>query len=277
MRRILISIAVFSLLAGCSSEPEPTAGGGETGTAPAGMSEEAAKRQAAEKMVADCMRGKGFQYEVPPPLDTRLRSAEFVGLSSVLKTDDEIRPLRQKYGFAVYSPQVYPNDPMVAKPKSDPNRNPNNKIYDALDDARKKAYDAAMGGAGSGSGCVDEAYGKYFGTAGQRDDTVNKQRAYEKFRTDPAVVRAAQKWADCLRGKGYQVKSAEPGRIENEMRDLVNQPIAAGKTVSDAEARRQLPKEIEAAVADLDCRGDYAEIARTKYAKVITDGPGAAG
>ncbi|GAB7049165.1 hypothetical protein [Catenuloplanes indicus] len=284
MRRTLISIAVtvtgLTLLTGCGGTGTDTGTGTPAATEPAaagGLSDEAAKRQEAEKMIADCMKEKGFQYEVVPPIETRSRSADFTGAASLLKTDEELRQYRQKYGFGIYSAQLYPDDPMVKLPDVNPDANPNNKIREGLDPARQQAWDAAFSSdpkAGrTEPGCSDLAYEKYLGSA-DPDVQAEEARAYEQYRTDPDVVKAAHEYGDCLRGKGYKVASTEPGLIDNGVYDLINAPMMNGEPVSAAEAKTRLAEEITASLADLDCRGDYATIARTEYASIVTRGGG---
>lgn len=289
MRRTLISLAVattgLALLTGCGDTGTTTDAGG-TGGAPAtsaatglsAVSDETTKRQTVEKMIADCMKTKGFQYEVPPPIQMSSRSADFTGASSLLRTDDELRQYRQRYGYGIYSAQLFPDDPMVKLPVMRPGNNPNNKIREALDPARQKAWDAALGSdpkvGRTEPGCADAAYEKVFGTA-DPDQDANNKRAYEKFRTDPAVVKAAQQYGDCLREKGYKVASAEPGIIDNGLYDLINAPVTRGEKPDTAEAKARLAKEITASLDDLACRGDYATIARTRYANIVTVGGGA--
>jgi hypothetical protein len=283
MRRTLISLAVtvtgLTLLTGCGGTGTGTGATSTTGPAAAsgGLSDEATKRQTAEKMIADCMKEKGFQYEVAPPLEMGSRSSEFTGPSSLLKTDEELRQYRQKYGFGIYSAQLYPDDPMVKEPEMNPDNNPNNKIREALDPARQEAWDAAFSSdpkAGRAEpGCSDIAYEQIFGS-GDPDKQAEEARAYETYRTDPDVVKAAHEYGDCLRGKGYKVESTEPGTIENGVYDLINAPMMNGEEVSAAEAKKRLGEEITASLADVDCRGDYAIIARTEYATVVTRGGG---
>ncbi|MFI5838215.1 hypothetical protein ACIA8K_00650 [Catenuloplanes sp. NPDC051500] len=286
MRRTLISIAVtvtgLTLLAGCGG----TDADADTGTAsstgqPAagGLSDEATKRQAVQKLIADCMKEKGFQYEISPPVEMNSRSAEFTGPASVLKTDEEMRAYRQKYGFGIYSEQVFPDDPMVKQPDFNPEDNPNNKIREALDPARQEAWDAAFSSDGKNGrnepGCADTANEQVFGTnEADPEKQAEKDREYEKFRTDPAVVKAAHEYGDCLRGKGYKVASTEPGMIENAVYDVINEPRFNGEQVSAAEAKKRLAEEITASLADLDCRGEYATIARTQYGAVVATGGG---
>jgi len=282
--RIPLAVAVTGafLLAGCGSDD--TAGTASAEAGPNGtvaptmaLSEEATKRLSAEKEVAACMKQKGFQYEVPPVHEESFVFAEYIGTAGLLRTDDELRKYRQKYGFGIYSVFVYPDDPMVKRPDVDPDRNPNNAIRAALDPPRRKAYDAAYMSdpkAGRrGQGCADIAYAKYF-VSTDPDVQAGQKRAYEQYRTDPQVVTAAQKYADCLVAKGYKVASAEPGKVEEGVPALIRATTHGAPEVPIAEAKAQLPKEIAASLADVDCRGDYARITRTKYAKVVSAGNG---
>jgi len=285
MRRTLISIAVtvtgLTLLTGCGGTGTGTPSSASSAEPPAaagGLSDDATKRHNAQKLIADCMKEKGFQYEVPPPIEMgSSRSIEFTGPSSLLKTDEELRQYRQKYGFGIYSAQLYPDDPMVKRPEMNPGNNPNNKIREALDPARQQAWDAAFGSdpkAGrTEPGCTDVANEQIYGSS-EPDNEAEQARAYEQYRTDPDVVKAAHQYGDCLRGKGYKVASTEPGTIDTAVFDLINAPMMSGEEVSAAEAKTRLSDEIKASLADLDCRGDYATIARTEYATVVTHGGG---
>ena len=291
MRRLTVSLAALSLavLAGCGGKAADGAaaapGTQSTGSAASDTNSAEVK---AENMIADCMKGKGFQY-VPHPLsfDEGNQVAKYAGLSSLLEPVDQVRAFRAKYGFGAYARLVFPNDPAVAVRQVDPSQNPNNAIRDALDPARQKAYDKALNGtaaavkaggkpaAGStDQGCAGEASLKFYGTGPSKDEQAAAGREYAKFQNDPAVVSAAQKYADCLENKGYHVASAQPGRVEESMFDDASSKAENAGTVSAAAAKSGLATEIKAALADLDCRADYATIARTKYAAAVKAGNG---
>ncbi|GAA2570612.1 hypothetical protein GCM10010435_51020 [Winogradskya consettensis] len=275
-----IPLAVLTtglLLTGCGSSADEAAESTASDRAGASTTDEVTNRQNAEKEIADCMKAKGFQYEVPPPLTTNAPSADYSGTASLLKSDDELRDFRKKYGFGIYAQLVWPDDPEVREPTSAPN--PNDAIRSALDPTRQKAYDAALGseskGGSDADGCATAAAKKYLGTTDlDSAETREAKRAYEKYRTDAKVVRAARKYADCLTGKGYKVPSAEPGQVENGVYDSIVDPLQDGDDVTAAQAKNELPREVKAALADLDCRGDYAEITRTQYAAVAVRGGG---
>ena len=325
MRRLLVPLAVLglALTAGCSDQETRDAGaeapaGATTTTAAADRNQ---KQQQAENLVADCMKAQGFKYVPQVPADLRHDSGRFAGGLSVLEPEAEVRKFRQKYGFGVFGRLVHPNDPAVAIQGPDPAGSPNDTIRGGLDAARRKAYDAALQGtvtefkgsdaeverkqkaevaAGKKLGCSREAYVKVFGdTESNAPAEQAREREYAAFQTDPQVVAAAQKWADCLRGQGYKVSSARPGEIDLAMAsaavdgklpagpeedsglpvpesDTMTAAVGGSASIAPAEAQAGLKREIKAALADLDCRTDYATLVRTKYAKVLLahDGQG---
>jgi hypothetical protein len=308
MRRLLVPMAVvgLALTAGCGAEDA-----GKDAAAPAGASATGAvdaKRQKAENLIADCMKAQGFQYVPHVIADVDPDSSRFAGQQSVLEAPDDVRRFREKYGFGVMSRLVYPNDPAVKQPEFDPAKNPNNALRDRLDPSRRKAYDLALEGVvDTGEdgkhkgdvkvpGCNGKAYTEVFGDTTPDEASRKAQgRAYTVFQTDPAVVAAAQKWADCLRGQGYRLKHIRPGEIETGMAELAMDgrlPAAPGESdlvptagaataavggstpVPAAAAKAGLQREVKAALADLGCRTDYATLVRSKYAKVLTAGDG---
>jgi hypothetical protein len=292
MRRLTVSLAALSLalLAGCGGKAADGAAGtakrdAATGTPDTGDANSAEVK--AENMIADCMKGKGFRY-VPHPLsfDDDNQVAKYAGLSSLLEPVDQVRAFRAKYGFGAYARLVFPNDPAVAVRQVDPNQNPNNAIRAALDPAQQKAYDKALTGDSDGltvkeaktksadQGCAGEASLKYYGSGPSKDEQAAAGREYAKFQNDPAVISAAQKYADCLKNKGYRVSSAQPGRVEESMFDDATAKAENAGAVSAAAAKSGLTTEIKAALDDLDCRAGYATLARTKYAAAVKAGNG---
>lgn len=303
MRRVLVPLAALglALVTACGGQDvEPVAG------APTAANPQA-QHQAMENLIADCMKKKGFQYvpHVPASGEDRLGVGRFTGPLSVLESPNEVRAFREKYGFGVFATMVYPNDPAVAVRKTDPADDPNTAIREALDPARRKAYDLALigdqeatkGKAGlekvtGDPGCGGEASIKVYGDGTDEAGAKDAERAYAAFQTDPEVVAAAQKYADCLRGRGYKVTTTRPGEVEDAMNSAAMNgelpaqagpngaklPVGgavtaavAGDTQLDPEvAKAALQTEIKAALADLDCRTDYALVVRSEYAGVLT-------
>jgi hypothetical protein len=132
----------------------------------------------------------------------------------------------------------------------------------------------AGGESTTSAGCAPTAAQKYFGNGPSEGQQAAAAREYAAFQNDPQVVAAAQKYADCLRGKGYPVASASPGTIEQSVRGSYLDKVSQGGTPGTAAAKIGLTNEIKAALDDLGCRTDYAELARTKYAAVIQAGTG---
>ena len=267
MRRVILMVVLglsvlTGCLAGCRSD--------STMVAPAGRAAQAdPKQQKYENLVAECMTGQGFAY-VPHPAVTPADSADtlYSGWKSVLQPPGDVRTFRQKYGFGLYARLVYPNDPVLSHgsaPDADREPNPNITIRDALDADRQQAYDVKLHDCGGVAG--REVYpSSPAGEPGHR------------ALSDPKVLAAVEEYAGCLRTKGHQVPDPEPGTIETTLydqateafgrRDLFN-PDAA-EQLSAAEARSGLTAEITLALTDLDCRADYANLARTGYAEAVT-------
>ncbi|GAA2903194.1 hypothetical protein Acy02nite_86600 [Actinoplanes cyaneus] len=293
MRRLMVSLTVlsFGLLAGCGDTDASDATTTDTaaGAGPAAATTDPDSAQVkAENMIADCMKKKGFQY-VPHPLDFGDNSpqAKYAGMTSVLQPADEVKAFRAKYGFGGYSRLVYPNDPAVAAPAVDPAKNPNNAIRAGLDPSRQAAYDVALegsakkakagteqGAAKGDQGCAGEAAAKYYGSGPSNDKKASAGREYAKFQNDAAMIAAAQKYASCLKAKGYRVTSAQPGMIEQSQFTAAIDAFTQAGQIDAAAAKSALDTEIKAALDDLECRTDYATLARTKWASVITTGNG---
>ncbi|WP_127501621.1 hypothetical protein [Actinoplanes solisilvae] len=286
MRRLTLILTSVTLaaLAGCGGAGD--AEDAETAAATPGVTQDTGQDSAqlkAENMTADCMKRKGFRY-VPHTLDfgDDNGQAKFAGMSSIVEPADQVRAFRAKYGFGGFSQIVYPNDPAVKQPEVDPAKNPNNAIRDALDPAQQKAYDAALHGAGGKGakagppkgdpGCANEAAAKYYGSGPSKDEQAAAAREFGKFKNDPAVVAAVGKYASCLKEKGYPVNAPQPGMIEQSMfSDAITKFSNAGQ-VDVATAKQALGIEIKAALDDLECRTDYAVLARAKGIAVVQGG-----
>jgi hypothetical protein len=289
MRLVVIGLAALSLAAlsacgGTTSAAEPAA------AAPAASvksdEELNAERLRYENLVADCMKKAGFTYK-PDTRDLAVRdpSDEFNGLKTTLLAEDQVRAYREKYGFGKYSQNVYPGDPKVTVHQPEFGNSPNAAAYDALDAAQQKAWDFALVGPEEKKGgtkapadntsCSAVASKEVYGDKEQSPDAAKAaEREWRAFQTDADVVAAADKYASCLTGKGYKPKVTTPGDIETQLYWAQQDKWYADTAKTNpATAKAELDKEIEMALADLDCRKDYAGLLRTKWAKVITNGP----
>lgn len=237
-------------------------------------------------MIADCMKAKGFSY-VPHPL----LSSDMVSASNLAARDPALTPYAQlrawraKYGFGIFSPEVYPNDPNVAEPAWSPSDNPNNAIYNALAPAQKQAYDLALNGVvaghekksdGSGSkplpdACALKASLAVYGTHPQDPNQgLLAKQAEQAFQTDPGVLTAAQGYASCLVSHGYRVTNVKPGTIEQ----TVSNAAQALHDKGGLTPQQGLTKEIKMALDDVDCGKAYEEKARPLVQKMLDSGVG---
>jgi hypothetical protein len=289
----------LTLLAGCGGEAAEVPGAGapkadasaDASSTTGAASDADANEVKAQNMIADCMKGKGFRY-IPHLANYGTGgddAAKFAGYLSILEPPEQVRTFRAKYGFGVYSQAVYPNDPAIVVKQPDPNENPNKAVRAALDPAQQKAYDIALDGVSGhptiggklppelqkaiADSCGGQASAKYPTGAGRtKEQEEAAGREYAKFQNDPAVVAAARKWADCLKDKGYRVTTAKPGSIEQSMFNDASGKVTDPGSVSAAAAKTGLANEIKAALDDLDCRTEYATIARTRFAATIRAG-----
>jgi hypothetical protein len=218
----------------------------------------------------------------------------YTARASLLEPVDTVRRWRQKYGLGIYAPLAFPDDPQVSDPEPEPN--PNDTIVDGLDPARRKAYQLALSGDEKGDATLGMKQGRRPSAAtlkkreqscrGKADKVTNSDsgesaaqqkkdaadlRIYRRFQSDPAVVDAAQEYAGCLREKGFRPATTRPGSIETALATEIPAPRDG---LSKAAVRRQLAKEVKAALADLDCRTKYATIVRTQYPAVVSIFPG---
>ncbi|MFD1050375.1 hypothetical protein ACFQ1S_35040, partial [Kibdelosporangium lantanae] len=231
-----------------------------------------------ENLIADCMKAQGFQY-VPHVINYSSGQSQMSGDPSQVPYD-RLKEFRQKYGYAIYGRDAFPNDPAVGNTQDPPN--PNNAIRDGLDPARKQAYDKALQGTMvvengkkkmTDQGCAGKASLQVYGDHEDKPDPkaqAEYSQLLQQFRTDPQVVKAAQGYATCLRQKGYQVESTKPGSIEMDLQQQVTKERAALPDKIDmATAQQGLRKEITRSLDDLECGRDYEKAAQPFVAKLL--------
>ncbi|MEU8138478.1 hypothetical protein [Streptodolium elevatio] len=260
--------------------------------APPGASESEKQEYALANAVAECMRKAGFTYVAyiapagPPQFQDGFE-----------RNYDAARAFREKYGFGAFSPAAFPGDPNVSV--SATSEDPNTAAFEALPADRKPAYNIALFGnaerskmpGGQLGGCSGEARKKVYGTQDEikaKADAASEQAriARQNLNGDAELVRLAQAYATCLRGKGYPVATTSVTEIRNALRfewfgkaaGLTPQPPEGRPESSEARldpavARPQLTKEIQAALADIDCGKDF----RAAYFPKLDKSPGAEG
>ena len=162
--------------------------------------------------------------------------------------------------------------------------NPNTAIRDALDDVGKKAYDEALDGgargvkagvpydpARSAASCSGQASARVYGQAPPSDpaEEAAAARAQEEFQTDPQLLDAAQGYATCLRGQGYEVRAVKPGAIERTVEQIATKLHDEAR---GANLQQGLDHEIEMSLEDLECGRAYEAVAKPKVEKVLAEG-----
>ncbi|WP_326825706.1 hypothetical protein [Streptosporangium sp. NBC_01756] len=267
MSRVLTAIPVAALaltvLAGCGTQnaasPQPSP--------PAADRKQDMTRQM-EAMRADCMKRKGFKYNVnvPPPKQVsdekrKLDSGDY----------ETMKKSREKYGFKYFAEFVYPND-LAARRYEFFDNTANQPIKNALSAAQLEAW------GGADETCRTESIKKFTGkTVTSEEDyftQLNRRldRADRETDSDPKLVELARAYGDCLKGKGYPVTSLRPTKMVDaggvallkELntlgRNQAEDPIEGAEyqpKLTAEQARPYLTREIKAALDDLECGKDF--------------------
>ncbi|MDF5751618.1 hypothetical protein [Spongiactinospora sp. TRM90649] len=266
--------APLALLAACGSTAPPAAS-----AQPQPTGQETQRK--VENIIADCMKGKGFQYVpfVAPPFEAPKEVAKaYSGDYEALKSH------RQKQGYGVFAIFVYPkelNNPMVepdetAKPQV---VNPNNEIRVSLSKSQHAAYQDAN------DLCYTKAVKDVTGkqVSGYRDHYEQAEArvgrlAAQELDGDARLVELAAATGSCLKAKGYTVASTKPtaiadrGRerfeaIKRPMGELIPEDVAKGLAAKKGEryepnlsveqARPYLDREVKDAMDDLECGKEF--------------------
>ncbi|WP_283133604.1 hypothetical protein [Rhizohabitans arisaemae] len=258
-------------LTACSATPEgkaaesPTtskAQAGESTRATSGSSSAAVKRREIEAAKADCMKKKGFTYIAYIPKDKSSDTAVMAANGDYAA----MKEFRSKYGFKIFSQIVYP-DVQLHSSTARNDDDPNAAILAALSDSQNTTYRSSL------EDCRVQAVGTVLGkVAGSAKDLQEArmrrgEQLSEQVDVNPRLVELAQPYADCLKGKGYRVDSAAPGRVTmaaswpfwQELNALRGESKTGEESdeISQEAARQHLAREIKAALDDLECGKDF--------------------
>ncbi|HWO63606.1 MAG TPA: hypothetical protein VNO31_26600, partial [Umezawaea sp.] len=91
----------------------------------------------------------------------------------------------------------------------------------------------------------------------------------QEFQTDPQLLEAAQGYATCLRGQGYEVTAVKPGAIERTVEQIATKLHDEAR---GANLQQGLDREIEMSLEDLECGRAYEAVAKPKVEKVLAEG-----
>ncbi|WP_217144561.1 hypothetical protein [Streptomyces sp. AC627_RSS907] len=248
----------------------PSAGTAQDGAvAPADADPETKKLYLLENAVAACMKKRGFEYRphVAAP------NTKAGGNATDGKDYELTKTFRQKYGFGIYSAAVYPDDAERVEGTGGMANDPNSAYVKALKPSQQAAYIKALTGSenplgqsqgSSLGGCTGEANKEVYGSEADRKRQWEAQeernrRSGQALNGDEQLIRLAQDYATCLRGKGLTVSNTQPTEIGDTVKFGISAAMPAeGVAQMDRKnAEKALSREIEAALADLECGKDF--------------------
>lgn len=259
----LVAIALVALLGGCAAADADRP---SDSLSAIDAQERRLLDRAEMLLMADCMSRAGFEVIVTDPRDHPQQPLQFpYGI-------DDVAAARAQ-GFGLDTGAV----------DEARRTNPNQRYFDRLSPERQAAYQAALTGrrrdpvtvelaggytvtAGS-DGCSAEAIERLYGDFARwfRARTVVDNLASEyqaDVYDDPRFVEAVSAWADCMRGRGYDV--ADPGALRERYAGGTDELPAA---VAEAECSIQTRM---VAIA-LELERDHAAEVRSVREEVITE------
>ncbi|MEU1723060.1 hypothetical protein [Nonomuraea sp. NPDC005692] len=214
-----------------------------------------------------CMTERGLDYLASPEPRREWQPGERERLAGDL---DALRAYRARYGFGVWSPNVYPKDKVVNPVQHE---NPNNGMLMSLSAGQLKKWRAAD------DSCFSQAVKEVLGrTVTSQDDYYDQLEAamgksLSVLDQDKELVRLGRRFAACL-----GVEPAEPTALDGLSRTKIVRQASdvarkawkgelpkapRGRTITfrpnlkPAQARPYLDKEIKAALKDLECGEDF--------------------
>ncbi len=169
--------------------------------------------QAVEQLIATCMNQQGVDYT---PADTVPDHNAYL---SMIYDPPSVAELRE-HGYLWFAARL-PASAEAAEPKVDP------------------AYDAALHGVGEADGCgydavVQSGLGDYETALAPLKAAI--EASLDAANTDPAVVEATTRWAECMTDVGYRFGAFDE---------------AADAAIANGE---QTEQSVDIAVADFGCR-----------------------
>jgi hypothetical protein len=219
-----------------------------------------------ENRIADCMKAQGFEYT---PVDPFAQQQALTGKARI--TDEEFT---RQFGFGI----------STLFGKGDEQSDPNDRVRRSLSEADRAAYDRALYGENVGvtfseavdtgdftelGGCTKDASEAAFGGAAVLTSLVERlDELDERIIQDQRMVRANEKWTECMLEKGYRYE--EPDEIDSDLEERFQAIVGSGvppgtstppQGVSyDRAALTDLQQEeVRIANADLDCEKQEIE------------------
>jgi hypothetical protein len=213
-----------------------------------------------ENRIRDCMQAQGFQYV---PVDPFAQQQALTGKARI--TDEEFT---RQFGYGI----------STLFGKGNAQSDPNERIRTSLSQADRAAYDRALGGENPGvtfaealdsgdftelGGCTKDASEAAFGGPAVLTQLVEKlDELDEAIIQDQRMVRANEKWTECMLEKGfrYEEPDAIDSDLEEQFQSIVGSGVPPGTSTPpegvsfDRAALTELQREeVRIANADLDC------------------------
>jgi hypothetical protein len=258
----LASVAITAILiAGCGGEekkPEEPVELEETlGFSDEGIVE---RRSRVEGEIRDCMKAQGFDYV---PVDPFAQQQALTGKARHTEAE-----FIEQFGYGI----------STLFGRGNAQSEPNDRIRKSLSAADRAAYDRVLWGENPGltfaeavdsgdfselGGCTKQATDAEFGGAGVASKLVAKfDELDESIIQDQRMVRANEKWSECMLDQGHQYE--EPDEIDGDLAErfkaIVGGEVRPGTsrpprgTRYDRAALADLQREeVKIANADLEC------------------------
>ena len=219
-----------------------------------------------ENRISDCMQAQGFEYT---PVDPFAQQQALTGKARI--TDEEFT---RQFGYGI----------STLFGKGNEQSDPNERTRQSLSQADRAAYDRALYGENVGvtfseavdsgdftelGGCTKDASEAAFGGGAVLTSLVERlDELDERIIQDQRMVRATEKWRDCMLEKGYRYE--EPDEIDSDIEErfhsIVGSGVAPGTSTPpqgvsfDRAALTDLQQEeVRIANADLDCEKQEIE------------------
>ncbi|GAA3613212.1 hypothetical protein GCM10022419_117870 [Nonomuraea rosea] len=224
-----------------------------------------------------CMTERGLDYTASPEPRHTWQPGERERLAGDLEA---LRAYRTKYGFGVWSPNVYPKD---AVPNPVRHENPNNKMLMSLSAGALKKWRAAD------DSCFAQAVKEVLGkTVTSQEDYADRIEAAVRtslsvLDQDKRLVQLGKRFAACLgvsRTEPTALDGLSHTKIVRQASDVAKKAwkgdLPKGKTVvflpnlKPAQARPHLDKEIKAALKDLECGKDFYPVYSPKAMEITS-------
>jgi hypothetical protein len=271
-----------ALVAGCGGEEAERAAAEQT---PADIEDQLgfsqsgimARQTRVEASIRDCMKAQGFDYI---PIDPYAERAALTG-SSRLSDEDFLK----QFGYGI----------STLWGRGNPAADPNFRFRSGLPPADRRAYDRALWGENKGAtfteavdsgnfdklgGCTRKATQAVFGGAQVLTQLTRRlDLMEEQMLEDQRMVRAIEKWSECITRRGYRYE--EPEAIDEDLFERMEALVgplpsqfatgpAPGETAPsfDRAALAELQREeVAIARADLACEVEHIEPVEEAVAK----------